>query len=290
MTEMERVLALKTLPLFADLDPEQLDAVASKARLSDYAAGERIRVSPRRARRLSIVIAGRVRARLVDGSEAIYERHQVLGGAAALARPELLQAAEAAEASTCLVLGYDHMEELVFDSFSLAHAMIRGAARSVRRERRALPVTKTRRRHRREAFRSQLVERVALMSATRSLGALSVRVLSELAREAKPVRLSAGENLWREGDTARHAFVLRSGQIEVGADDRYVVHAPAVVGSVDALAEERRRWSATMIRSGDGLRLEARSFLDVLEDDSHAALETLRLLSTAAMHVSSRPL
>ena len=88
MTEMERVLALKTLPLFADLDPEQLDAVASKARLSDYSAGERIRVSPRRARRLSIVIAGLGTAAGVEGElgpvTACYVLLLAIGGSLAV--------------------------------------------------------------------------------------------------------------------------------------------------------------------------------------------------------------
>ena len=58
-----------------------------------------------------------------------------------------------------------------------------------------------------------------LLSSVRTLAELPGNLLEQLATESEHVHLTSGEWLFRAGDPADSLFVIRSGRLEVLADD-----------------------------------------------------------------------
>jgi CRP/FNR family cyclic AMP-dependent transcriptional regulator len=69
-------------------------------------------------------------------------------------------------------------------------------------------------------------------------GALSDEVLDHLARTLRPLRFSAGDTIFREGDSAHEMYVVLEGEVEVVKRSRKARdHRVAMLGPTDCFGE-----------------------------------------------------
>ena len=89
-------------------------------------------------------------------------------------------------------------------------------------------------------LRGRIVARLAgdAIRGSKMLGVLSPEVQAHLAEGALPVRLIAGHNLCKEGDSADKFWVLQEGRVKFirGMHTTGEVHAPAVLGQAAVFA------------------------------------------------------
>src|SRR5215472_614100 len=71
-------------------------------------------------------------------------------------------------------------------------------------------------------------------------GALSDEVLDHLAKSLRPVRYSAGDTIFREGDSAHEMFVVLEGEVEVVKHSRRGRdHRVAMLGPTDCFGDRK---------------------------------------------------
>lgn len=115
-------------------------------------------------------------------------------------------------------------------------------------------------------------ERVPLGDAA-LLGSLPPRVQADLLAAAEPVRLSAQEWLFREGDAADRLFFVLSGRLRVviERDGRLrvarLLGPGAAIGELAVLTGTERSASVQAVRDSELLEIEGERFLDLLARD-----------------------
>ncbi len=116
MKEIEEIL--RTLPLFADLDPDDQNLLAGLLRLESYPAGTTIFGQGDRASRLYVLLDGKVEIRFKphDGETltvTVIEDGGVFGWSAALGRKDYTSCAISVEDSRALHTEGRHLRELI---------------------------------------------------------------------------------------------------------------------------------------------------------------------------------
>lgn len=107
----------------------------------------------------------------------------------------------------------------------------------------------------------------------------------EIVRRATEVHVPAGEYLWRIGDTPNASIVIDHGRLRcTGGDGNVkVVAAPYILGRLEALAGRPRPYDAMAETDLILLRVEAETFLSVLDSHADVGLAALSLLASALM-------
>jgi predicted acylesterase/phospholipase RssA len=111
---------------------------------------------------------------------------------------------------------------------------------------------------------------------------LSEPLRRKLAARCEPVRLEAGEFLFRQGDAGDGLYVLRSGRLEVvlepdGDVVRELTHG-AVVGELALLTREPRSASVRARRDSELLRVSGTAFAELLAHEPRFSLAMMREL------------
>ena len=128
---------------------------------------------------------------------------------------------------------------------------------------------------------------------------LAPELRAEAAAGATPVRVEAGEWLFRQGEPADSLYVVLSGRLEVLIESPEPVlirmaDQGAALGELALLTDSTRSASVRARRDSDLLRLERAGFLALLERDPAFAVALTRvlaaLLSAAALDPEPVPL
>lgn len=282
---VQRVLALRSFPAYAELDPEEVAAAAHRMRERRYEAGETILREGRPVREVHFVLRGEVSIRRGGRELQRLGDHSVVGGLAVLAAdPEGYEVVATAPSRT-LAQDADEAWDMIEEHFVLGQRLMQGLAEQGLKLQRGLPggfgygppATPT------GAPRENLdlVERVASLRSALTFAGSQLEALADLAREVEVVRFAPGDVLWRAGDLGADFVVIDHGVVRCQADDgAFALGSGDVVGALDCFAAQPRWYDAIADTEVLGLRLRRETLLDVFED--HASLMRAAIQSMAS--------
>ncbi|MEZ4370471.1 MAG: hypothetical protein R3B07_06580 [Polyangiaceae bacterium] len=266
-SRLERSLALKAFPPFAELDERVLSALAGHAELKRLNSGEPLGATAPMPRALRLVVSGCLK----DGAGVRYGKHQLVGGPQALAFEGQLDSATRAESDTVVLEFEDRVLEALFeDEFSALEAMLRGLARSLlKRDGAEQPILRAP-----QSGAMGLVERVQVLRACPGLGALGLDILADIGLEGELQPLASGEMWQRQGES--YAALLSGKLVDVGGRG---LTAPSLLGWLAALGEKSTRARYVAQLPSVLMVFDAERFWDCLEDHPDQGVELVRSLS-----------
>lgn len=288
VSPIERLIYLRTVPLFAHLTADELVAVAGRTREHHFTAGDRLVRRGEAVEEVHTVVEGRVQVSRKG------ERLRALGSRDSIGLLSLLATRGApsgqdveAVASTrgmSLALSSFALFDLFERRFSIYHHVLLALCRMLRgeraRRRRELAAAAPRRA---PLFGADpdLVDRMLVLGAVLAFARSSAVALSQLASAAELERFDAGDVLWRRGEAATHLVVPLAGSLRCSAGDgaRFVVDSGVMCGFIDSMSESARSYSAIAAGPVTALRLDRDVILDALEDHPGAALDCLAALA-----------
>jgi len=288
---IERMLAIKALPLFSDVHPDELAIVAEHAQVRRFRRGETLFSSTETPlTSIHLVLEGRVAEHRGGRLFRMHGPQQVVGGIDALALADAEVAAVAEEETSTLVIERADLRDVLEDNFGVLSATLQAVAAANLRMRRHLVPSAGFAEHADEGpddppLLQDLGARIAFVRGHPWLRHASIRTLGQIARDADLVVLPDRERLWAEGDPADHAVLIVRGVVVCAtADDRQRFEGGrgAILGLEEALAMSAR-WCGAVTRGPVSLlRITRAAVLDALEDDPDTALGTLAALASVA--------
>ncbi|MEM6958809.1 MAG: cyclic nucleotide-binding domain-containing protein [Myxococcota bacterium] len=299
-SRVERLIALRSFPAFADFPSEELAAMARNAVIRNFRAGERLMEEGQPPREVFFVLRGEVQLEKAGLLLRTFGPRSVVGGVAALSEDPDGYACTAMADTVALVVTAEEQLEIFEEHFDVSRRVLMGIARQILGHRLAMGSSAGFENAEFEAegnppSPTNLVERIAHLRRALPFAGSRLEALADLAKEAVEMRLEAGEALWAEGDPA-YAFVFVLWGIVEGetADGKRMRFGPNdVAGSLGSLGQQPRWYSAKAVTPVVGLRLASESLLDVFEDHSDLALAMIRamaggLLSIMVQHAQLR--
>jgi CRP-like cAMP-binding protein len=288
---IERMLAIKALPVFVDVHPDELAVIAEHVRLCTFRAGETLYAGAQEPiSTIHLVLDGRVTEHRGGRRFTTHGPQHVVGGEDALALSAADVVAVAEEDTRTLAIERDHLREVLEDNFGVLSAALQGvAAATLRLRRRIVPsagfVDPRPPAPDPPQLPDDLGARVAFLWEHTWLRHARAHTLGPLASDARSIALGAGERLWAAGDRAEHAVIVVAGRVHCETDDgrqHFAAGRGAILGLEEALAMDARWCGAVVEAPGSALRITRASFVDVLEDDPDSALELLAAFAAVA--------
>ena len=129
---LEKVLFLKKVDIFADIDDDALAGLAGEMQERDYRAGERIMAEGDMGREVFIIVSGSVRVSRGDQVIAVLGSQSVFGELAALDPQPRSATVTAIEDVRVLVLEHVVLFEQLLSQGELARGIIRFLVRRIR--------------------------------------------------------------------------------------------------------------------------------------------------------------
>ncbi|HVQ25632.1 MAG TPA: cyclic nucleotide-binding domain-containing protein [Planctomycetota bacterium] len=280
---IERLLAIRALPLFSDVHLDELAVVAEHARPTECARGETLPAG------IHLIVTGEVVEYRAGRPFRTHGPQHVVGGFEALALAASDTRLVCEQDTSTLAIGRSDLRDILEDNFGTLSAALQGVAASILRLRRQLPgggfPQHDARRKTEPAALDQLWVRTAFLRAQRWLPAARIETLGHLAREASLVSIPDRMVLWREGEPADDAVMVIAGAVactSTAGGHRFERGGGAILGLDEALAMEPRWYHATARAPLTALRLTRAAVLDALEDDPDTALDMLTTLARVA--------
>ncbi|MFW2389633.1 MAG: Crp/Fnr family transcriptional regulator [Polyangiales bacterium] len=292
MDRFQRFLFLRTMPGLNEVPPEVAQVVAANTRERFFAKGEHLYRAGAPAMEIQYVVRGE--CEIIRNGNAVRKlgSRSVVGGVSALAGDELGYDCIALEDMVTLALSVEDSQEIFEDHFVLLKRVLRGTSREVIESRRKLgptagfgPVAEP------IAFPDRpfdLVERMAFLRKTFSFGDSEIDAIADLARDVQEVHLPKGEVLWDIGDRSTYFLLPLRGVVDCRAkdpDQRFQLGPGGSVGSIDAMADERRWFRAEVAEDLVAFRIDLELLLEVLEDHFTMAMSFLRGMATGILHL-----
>ena len=291
----ERVLLLRALPHFADLDPAHLATMADVAEDRFFPAGAEIRPEGAQVGHIHYVIRGQVELRRGGQVVRVLGERSVVGGLAALAQVRDAAQVVARTDVTTFSFSQESQHDVFEDDFEVLSRIMRTVARGFLEARRAAgddggfrpddesaPLPRT---------RLGLVDKLAFLRRADPYNAARIEAVAELADESPEVRLASGEELWRAGDPSGSSLVMVAGVVAGSADrgrQRFRFSTGSVVGGLDSLAAMPRWYDARAATDVVGIQVDHGVLLDLLEDHTEMAIDLLRVLASSLVALRER--
>jgi CRP-like cAMP-binding protein len=283
---LDRVLFLRTIPIFEGLRPPHLAAIAQHARERVWPAGALMQTPDQAAETVYLVVEGEVELSHADGVTQRIGPGQTVGVLELLSRMQTALTARTTRETVALEFDWDAQFDICEQHFAvlaqyiryLAGRTIDGPARAAEAEVNAAatelappPADRP----------LNLVERVLVLYDSQEFSHRSPDALAELAHHIAEVRYGAGEVLWDAGAHADHFVLLAAGTVECRRPDGRSsrVRAGTTIGLYEMLARAPRGTLARATGEVVGLRIDFDPFLDILEDHFDLALDVLSLLA-----------
>ncbi len=291
--QMERLLILRSFPGFAELPPEMVNVLADNTRERFFPRGSHLFHAERPVEALQFVVEGRIELLRRGHRYRELGPRSAVGGIAAFARD--LHGYDVIALEDCITLEQriDDAVDIFEDHFPILRGVLRAVAHEVMQLRRHADD--------KAGFVETLdpgpawpeapldfVERMALIRDTMTFARTRVEAIADLAREAQEVRVSAGEDLWTEGDPSAEMYILICGTVDCRtAEGQSFRFGPGdVIGALDALAAEPRWFTPTVRHDLLALRISNESMYDVFEDNFDIAMDLLEGMAKAVMAMS----
>lgn len=291
---LDRVLYLRTLPVFEPLGSEALAAIAQHARERFFRRGSTVLRPDRPAHAVFVV---------VDGLISIYRdarRVEDAGPGEAVGFLHLLsRTTEGIEAradvdTLTLELDWDAQLDVCEDHFPVLLQYVRYLSRrSVAELSRIADGTRLGEPHDAPFVGPRalnLVERILGLRRSRPFSRCSVDALSELARHVVEERLRAGQPIWTRGTPAGHLLLVVSGSVRCHVDPgRAFLAGPGVtLGMHEALMDGVRWYDVVTAEDLVGLRIDVEPLVDILEDHFEMAIDLTSMMAVRLMELMKK--
>ncbi len=279
---VERVLALRSFPGLALVDPAHLAIMAEVAEERLFAKGATILTPGKPVGSMHLIRRGEVAVLREGVAVRAFRGGDIVGAIALLARAPEGQHVVATQETSTFEIERDDFEEVLEESFSLLHAALRGTMRGAIECRLQIPEDSAFPTPTEEATRPPtelgLVERVLFLRRLPAFGSARIEALAELAREMSEVRIRAGTELWSVGDPAPHSLIIWSGVVtgKTAKGQRFRFGPDSVVGGMDSIAAEPRWYHAAAETDVVALRSDVAHLMDVIEDYPDMGTDMLR--------------
>lgn len=291
---VERVLALRSFPGLALVDPAHLAVMAEIAEERAFRKGEALLVLGTPVRAMHLIRRGEV-AILREGIPVrSFRGGDIVGAIAALTRAPEGQHVLAVSDTTTFEIDVSDFEEVLEESFALLLAALRGILRGALECRLQIPEDAGYSSPPPEPVRTTtalgLVERVLFLRRLNAFGSPRVEALAELAREMTEVAFRAGTQIWQIGEQSPYCLVVWSGVVSCITEtgQRFRFGPDSVVGGIDSIAGEPRWYVARAETDVVVLRGEAAMLMDVIEDHPDMGIAMLRSAAGSLTHLYER--
>jgi hypothetical protein len=283
---LERVLALKKLPAFAELQLADLATLARSAMPRRLAPGAALPVDGDGGS-VHFLLEGSVR----DGSADRREAPAVLGMVEVLAGsrpPELLAETE----SRTLEIRRRALVDVLEDEFEVWLATLRHVCASALE--RGMPVeppaAEPGATAPRAADLADLAERIALLRRIPPFAGLGIHPLGQIASAMEPLVVEPGHRFWGPDDPAGHLLAITAGEVRCTGADGTVrdFGARSLLGLAEALCVDRHGYAAEARGVVHALRLDTETLIDVLEDDPDAGVGLLCVIARGAVRAAAQ--
>jgi CRP-like cAMP-binding protein len=133
-------------------------------------------------------------------------------------------------------------------------------------------------------------DKVALLRSVGIFSSVDAKHLADVAHRTKELQLSAGETLFKRGDTGTLMYVILKGKMRVHVDDRVLADLGEldVLGEMAALDPEPRSASVTAIKDSLLLSLSHHDVLHLIKIDVEVAVGLIRTLCRRLRKVASQ--
>jgi CRP-like cAMP-binding protein len=296
ISQVERVIALRTLPAFQELSAAELTVVAEHATPRLFPKGASVSRAGAPVRSVHFIIQGSVEVLRKHRPPRIVGAQDVVGALAALTADPQGERVIARQDTATLELEREDLEDIFDDNFPIFLGVLRALARTEIALRRRLgksagyaaPKSPA---PTREIVNLELLERIFFLRQPMSFAKRRIEALADLAQEAQELDVGSGVELWRAGCVADHSVMLMSGLVECTTDDdsqQFVLGPSAIVGGLDSVAGAKRWYTATTATRVRGLRVDNQVLLDVIEDNMEMASDMLRVFASAIDDLEGR--
>ena len=298
---LERLHCLKAVASFGDLAPPDLHVLAQNAVERFFPKRRQILAEDTPVTAVHLVVEGQVALRR-RGRDV-----RIIGPGEGVGLLELLAGAadgpEAVAATEVLTLSFatEALLDVLEDHFSILHHLLRELSAMRIAQRRQLGVAAGGVRSSQghpppppvpgapggRARELDLAELIMFMRRSLPFARGSIAALAELAHHVAEVRIERGARLWSEGDEAPDFLMVVDGSVlcTVGdGEQTFRFGVEGTPGSLEALADTRRWFTAEAEEPVHALRLDAEHLIDVFEDHFEMAMEYLSILARQTAH------
>jgi CRP-like cAMP-binding protein len=281
---VQRVLALKTFPVLAELEADDLAAIAQRARSDRLSRGTVLTNGSDTPATVHLVLDGEVDERGDDGEVRRHAAPRIVGGLEALSGRTRHTIVAATDVETLSLDAGATLWELLEESFDLTLACLAEMAHATCVVRRRLLPSGGYAAPDEAPSGEPPLEAAAQIAALHRAGPLAgapIHALGLLVHEGEFVRPEAGRRLWSIGDDADRVLVVLAGRLHASSPDGHAFDfgAGAIVGSDTALAGEPRWFDLAAPEPAAFLDLPTERLLDVLEDDWPMAAHVVRVVA-----------
>ena len=295
----DRLLYLRTLPLFGTLPPEDLALLATYTTERQFAAGELVTSEIGRVEAIHLIVDGSVRTSRGGTAIGVFGPRDTVGVLGLLARADAGVEVVAVSASRTLQIDADALLDLFEDHFSILQHVLSGVASLVLEKRRQILLAGAPDAEAEEeepavshARPLDFVERIFFLRRALPPGFTSVAALAGIARRATELRLEPGALLWSQGDPADAVVIPVRGSIACivdGGTHRFRCGTGVFVASSEALAGALHWYEARVDSALLALRIPIEELIDVFDDHFELAMEMLALMARDLLEVSEPP-
>ena len=290
---IELLVALKGIPPFASLPPEDLALLVELAKPRSFAPGDVVIERGAPVEAIHVVLEGTLLEERGGQTWAVREPYEIVGGVDALAGASTDVAVRAEDSVRTLELEREALLDVCYERFDVLATVAKGVAAMAIAARRligSMPWQGERSdssNTESDVGKLDLAERVAFMRSIPVLEGTAVLTLAGVAATSTPVAVAAGEPLWRIGDPSDHLLLITSGVIDCDdeAETRFALGPREVAGVLDALSTIPRWYNATARTRVLALRARMADVMDVLEDDPDTAVAALTQLARATSNL-----
>jgi len=281
---MDRVLLMRTMPMFEGLGPIQLAAIAQHSAERFVPRGASVEIGGEDSGKVLLIAEGELESENA-GSRQRLTKGDSAGFIERLAHSDSQLTFEARIDTMLLELDWEAQLGVCEEHFSVIAGYISFVAtRLVERTQLLAPPE-----HGPVALIAaqdfggllDLNERLLLLSRSGAFSSGCLDALSELSHHAEELRLRKGRELWAAGQEADGFVVIASGAIRL--DDQrgasVIYRAGTASGMAESLSRNYRRFSATSLEPTVALRIQIESFMDILEDHFDLSLDVLSTLA-----------
>ncbi len=281
---MDRVLLLRTMPMFEGLGPVQLAAIAQHANERFVARGTNVYLEPGSKRSVLLIVEGELET---AGSELPkrFTKGNAVGFVEVLAGTNASLKLEASMDTMLLEFDWDAQTDVCEEHFAVVMSYLEFLASRLVENTRTLaaaahgpvPLIES------QSFGNSLDfnERLLLLSRSGAFSTRCLDALSELAYQSEELRLNEGEKIWSEGQAANSLILVASGALRLDdtSGGSAIYRAGTAAGMAESLSRYSRRFSATSITPSVALRIQVESFMDILEDHFDLSLDVMSTLA-----------
>ena len=294
---VERVLALKRLPVVNTLSGPQLALVADEMAERFFPKGTVMLREGEPPGALYFPIEGRVH--ITRGGRLLGHARPGLavGPFHVLARDERGLGAVAETATVALELTTERLNEIFEEHFAILHRILREVSRLIVEQVVRFPraVTLLPPMPAGDAMPTRdldLVERIFLLRRSPVFLGASISALAQLSRGLTEVRFPPGTWLWREGEETGWGSLIVSGTVRASSSrgHRFEAGPGTALGALDALAEVPRWFDAVTDTPVVALQANMQALVDVFEDNVGMAINYLSVMSRWLLVILDRSL